>query len=80
MLKNHNFYFYLFCKYADGFIKLIRTIVPFVIFTTVVSGIYSLKNLKEAGRIGIKAIIYFEVMTTLAMILGLVVVSVVIWH
>jgi aerobic C4-dicarboxylate transport protein len=58
---------------GDGFIKLIRTIIPLIIFTTVVGGIYSLKNLKEAGRIGIKAIIYFEVMTTLAMLLGLVV-------
>lgn len=60
---------------GDGFIKLIRAIVPFVIFTTVVTGIYHLKNLKEAGRISIKAIIYFEVMTTLAMLLGLVVVN-----
>ncbi len=60
---------------GDGFVKLIRTIVPFIIFTTVVSGIYSLKNLREAGRIGIKAIIYFEVMTTVAMILGLIAVN-----
>src|SRR5579862_9853774 len=43
---------------GDGFIKLIRAIVPFIIFTTVVSGIYNLKNVREAGRIGIKAVIY----------------------
>lgn len=60
---------------GDGFIKLVRAVVPLIIFTTVVSGIYSLKSLKEAGRIGIKAIVYFEVMTTLAMILGLIVVN-----
>jgi len=60
---------------GDGFIKLIRAVVPLIIFTIVVSGIYNLKNLRQAGHIGIKAVIYFEVMTTLAMLLGLVVVN-----
>lgn len=58
---------------ADGFIKLIRMMIPPIIFTTVVCGISQMKNIKEAGRIGIKAIIYFEIVTTLAMLIGLVV-------
>lgn len=58
---------------GDGFIKLIRAFVPFIIFTTVILGINQLKNVKELGRIGIKAFIYFEVMTTIAMLLGLIV-------
>jgi aerobic C4-dicarboxylate transport protein len=58
---------------GEGFIKLIRMMVPPIIFTTVVTGIANMKNVKEAGRIGIKAIIYFEVVTTLAMFVGLLV-------
>ncbi len=56
---------------GEGFIKLIRMIVPPIIFTTVVLGIANMKDSKEAGRIGIKALIYFEVVTTFAMIIGL---------
>lgn len=58
---------------GDGFIKLIRMMVPPIIFTTVVTGIANMKNIKEAGRIGIKALIYFEVVTALAMLIGLLV-------
>lgn len=58
---------------GDGFIKLIRAVVPLIIFSTVVTGILNLKNIREAGRIGIKALIYFEVATTIAMFLGLAV-------
>jgi len=55
---------------SDGFIRLIRMMIAPIIFTTVVTGIAGMGNLKRLGRIGIKAFIYFEVMTTLALIIG----------
>ena len=60
---------------ADGFIKLIRMMVTPIIFTTVVLGIAGMRDLKSVGRVGLKAFIYFEVMTTLALIIGWVVVK-----
>jgi len=61
---------------GDGFIKLIRMLIAPIIFCTVVHGIASMSDLKKAGRVALKAIIYFEVVTTLALIIGLVVVNV----
>ncbi len=58
---------------GDGFIKAVRMLVSPIIFTTVVIGIAGMGDLKKAGRIGGKALLYFEVMTTLALIIGLVV-------
>lgn len=58
---------------GDAFIKLIRMLVPPIIFTTVVVGIANMKNTHEAGRIGLKALLYFEIMTIVAMLLGLMV-------
>ncbi len=58
---------------GDGFIKLVRMIIAPIVFVTVVVGIAKLSDAKEVGRIGLKAIIYFEVMTTVAMFIGLVV-------
>lgn len=58
---------------ADGFIKLIKMMIAPIIFVSVVSGIAKMSSMKEVGRIGIKALIYFEIMTTVALILGLVV-------
>src|SRR5258706_3310951 len=55
---------------SDAFIRLIRMMIAPIIFTTVVTGIAGMGNLKRLGRIGIKAFIYFEVMTTLALIIG----------
>jgi aerobic C4-dicarboxylate transport protein len=55
---------------GDGFIKLIRMVVAPIIFTTVVLGIAGITDLKRVGRIGLKALIYFEVMTTLALVIG----------
>ena len=55
---------------ATGFIKLIRMLIAPIIFTTVVVGIAGMDNLKRAGRIGFKAFIFFEAMTTVALILG----------
>src|ERR1700679_1012811 len=58
---------------GDAFIKLVRMIIAPIVFVTVVVGIAKLSDAKEVGRIGLKAIIYFEVMTTVAMFIGLVV-------
>src|SRR6266702_1657265 len=61
---------------SDGFIRLIRMMIAPIIFTTVVTGIAGMGNLKLLGRIGVKSFIYFEVMTTLALIIGWVVAEV----
>ena len=62
---------------ADGFIKLIKMLLAPVIFATVVLGIAKMGDIKEVGRIGVRAIVYFEVASTLALLIGLVVVNVV---
>jgi aerobic C4-dicarboxylate transport protein len=61
---------------ADGFIKLIRMLLAPVIFITVVVGIARMGDLKEVGRVGIKAIIYFEVLSMISLIMGGVVANV----
>src|SRR3712207_4278448 len=61
---------------GDAFIKLIKMLIAPIIFLTVVHGIASMEDMKKVGRVGLKALIYFEVMTTLALIIGLVVVNV----
>src|SRR3954453_15081378 len=61
---------------ADGFIKLIKMLLAPVIFGTIVVGIAKMGNLKEVGRIGVRALIYFEVVSTLALVIGLIVVNV----
>jgi aerobic C4-dicarboxylate transport protein len=61
---------------GDGFIKLIKMMIAPIIFCTVVHGIASMEDMKKVGRVGLKALIYFEVATTLALIIGLVVVNV----
>lgn len=58
---------------ADGFIKLIKMLIAPIIFCTVVIGIAHVGDLKSVGRIGVKALIYFEVVTTFALLFGLVV-------
>jgi aerobic C4-dicarboxylate transport protein len=62
--------------FGDGFIKLIKMLIAPIIFCTVVHGIASMGDLKAVGRVGFKALIYFEVVTTLALIVGLIVVNV----
>lgn len=57
---------------GDTFIKLIKMLIAPIIFCTVVSGIASMQNLKRIGRVGLKALIDFEVLTTLALIIGLI--------
>ena len=60
---------------GDAFIKLIKMLIAPIIFTTVVTGIAGMGDLKKIGRVGGKALVYFEVVSTLALIIGLVVVN-----
>src|SRR5881227_4062879 len=57
---------------GDSFIKLIKMIIPVIVFCVVVHGIAGAGDLKRVGRVGIKSLIYFEVLTTVALALGLV--------
>lgn len=61
---------------GDGFIKLVKMMIAPIIFCTVVHGIASMGDLKRLGRTGFKTLIYFEVVSTLALVIGLVVVNV----
>ncbi len=60
---------------GDAFIKLIKMVFAPIIFATVVLGIAKMENMKELGRVGARALIYFEVLSTFALILGLLVVN-----
>ncbi|WP_413790832.1 MULTISPECIES: C4-dicarboxylate transporter DctA [unclassified Pseudomonas] len=62
--------------FADGFIKLIKMLLAPIIFGTVVVGIAKMGSIKEVGRIGVKALIYFEILSTIALVIGLVVVNI----
>ena len=62
---------------GDLFIKLIRMLLAPIIFASVVVGIARMNDLHEAGRVGVKAVLYFEVASTVALIVGMVVVNVV---
>jgi aerobic C4-dicarboxylate transport protein len=57
---------------GDAFIKLIKMVIPVIVFCVVVHGIAGAGDLKRVGRVGVKALIYFEVLTTVALALGLV--------
>src|SRR5687768_8083908 len=58
---------------GDIFINLIKMVIAPVIFLTIVLGISSMGNLKRVGRVGGKALLYFEVVTTFALVIGLVI-------
>ena len=58
---------------GDGFISLIKMMIGPVIFCTVVHGIGSMRDLKKVGRVGVKTLFYFEVVSTIALIIGLIV-------
>jgi len=60
---------------GDAFIKLIKMLIAPIIFATVVTGIAGMGDMKKIGRVGLKALLYFEVVSTLALIIGLVVVN-----
>jgi aerobic C4-dicarboxylate transport protein len=57
---------------GDGFIKLIKMIIGPIIFCTIVSGIAGMDDMKKVGRVGAKAVIYFEIVTTFALAMGLI--------
>src|SRR3984885_10573064 len=57
---------------GDGFIKLIKMVIAPIIFCTVVSGISHIDDARKVGRVGVKALVYFEVVSSFALILGLV--------
>ena len=59
--------------FGDGFIKLIKMLIAPIIFCTVVHGIASMKNMRKVGRVGLKALIYFEVVTTVALVIGVII-------
>ena len=58
---------------GDGFIRLITMVITLMIFCTVVTGIAGMQDMKKIGRVGVKALLYFEVVSTLALFIGLVV-------
>ncbi len=62
---------------GDAFIRLITMIITLIIFCTVVSGIASMQDMKKVGRVGGKALVYFEIVSTVALLIGLVVGNVV---
>jgi aerobic C4-dicarboxylate transport protein len=62
---------------GDTFINLIKLVIAPIIFLTIVIGIANMGNLKKVGRVGGKAILYFEIVTTLALIIGLIVANVI---
>jgi len=62
---------------GDGFINLIRMMIAPIIFLTVVVGIANVGDLRKVGRVGLKALLYFEVVTTMALLIGLIVVTLV---
>jgi len=61
---------------GDGFIKLIKMLIAPIIFCTVVVGIAGMEDMKKVGRVGGKALLYFEIVSTVALFLGLIVVNV----
>jgi aerobic C4-dicarboxylate transport protein len=56
---------------GDGFIKLIKMLIAPIIFCTVVSGIAHIQDARKVGRVGVKALVYFEVVSSFALILGM---------
>src|SRR5271170_6961202 len=61
---------------GDGFVKLIRMVIAPIIFCTVVSGIAHISEVKKVGRVAVKALVYFEIVSSFALMIGLVVANV----
>src|SRR3990172_855227 len=66
-----------FKPFADLFLRLIKMIIAPLLFATLVAGIAGAGHFKDIGRMGLRAIIYFEVVTTLALLIGLVTVNII---
>src|ERR1700710_2329697 len=62
---------------GDAFVNLIKMMIAPVIFCTIVHGIASIGDLKKVGRVGLKALIYFEVVSTLALLIGVIVAEII---
>jgi len=62
---------------GDGFIKLIKMIIAPIIFCTVVTGIAGMEDMKKVGRVGAKSLLYFEVVSSISLVIGLAVVTLV---
>ena len=62
--------------FGDAFVKLIRMLIAPIIFCTVVQGIANVGDMKKVGRVGLKALLYFELVTTAALVVGLIVINV----
>src|ERR687885_2446354 len=62
---------------GTSFVNLIKMVIAPVIFCTVVAGIAGMQSMRNVGRVGVKALVYFEILTTVALVLGLVVINVV---
>ena len=62
---------------GDGFIKLIKMVIAPIIFCTVVSGITGMQDMKKVGRVGAKALLYFEIVSSIALIIGLTIISII---
>ena len=60
---------------GEAFIKLVKMLIGPIVFAAIVSGIGGMRDLRKVGRVGLKALIYFEILTTLALIIGLLVVN-----
>jgi aerobic C4-dicarboxylate transport protein len=60
-------------RLGTAFVDVIKVFIPFIIFFTIVSGISGMSNLKKVGRIGVKSLLYFEVVTTLSLTIGILV-------
>jgi aerobic C4-dicarboxylate transport protein len=64
-------------KLGIGFVNLVKFFIPFIIFFTITSGIAGMSSLKKVGRIGVKALVYFEIVTTLSLGIGILMASVI---
>jgi len=62
--------------FGDGFIKLVKMMIAPIIFCTVVHGVASMSDMRKLGRVGVKTLVYFEIVSTLALVIGLIVVNV----
>ncbi|RYD69947.1 MAG: cation:dicarboxylase symporter family transporter, partial [Sphingobacteriales bacterium] len=60
---------------GDGFIKLVKMMIGPVVFCTIVTGIAGMQDMKKVGRVGVKAILYFEILTTVALLIGLLMIN-----
>ncbi|SFB99508.1 aerobic C4-dicarboxylate transport protein [Parapedobacter composti] len=62
---------------GDGFIKMIKMVIAPLIFCSIVLGIAGMEDVKKIGKVGVKALLWFQVSTTIAMVLGIVVINIV---